>query len=134
MWVSTGWHQFTFPLTGYSGPFRHRFSNVVICVLFDGGRSNGGEVGVWICISLIINNAELLWAVRTSFGEKGLIRSSAHFFCLCAFSRAASTAYGGSQARGPIGAEAAGLSQSHSNMGSDLRLRPTPQLTATPGP
>ena len=39
-------------------------------------------------------------------------------------------AYGDSQARDPIGADAAGLHQSHSNAGSELRLRPTPQLTA----
>ena len=47
-------------------------------------------------------------------------------FCLCAFSRAAAMAYGGSQARGRIRAVAAGLHQSHSNKGSELRLRPTP--------
>ena len=40
-------------------------------------------------------------------------------------------AYGGSQARGRIGAVAASLRQSHSNAGSEPRLRPTPQLTAT---
>ena len=55
-------------------------------------------------------------------------------FCLFAFSRAAPVAYGGSQARGRIGAVAAGLHQSHSNLGSELRLQPTPQLTATPDP
>ena len=43
-------------------------------------------------------------------------------------------AYGGSQARGPIRAEADGLHHSHSNSGSKLRLRPTPQLRATPDP
>ena len=43
-------------------------------------------------------------------------------------------AYGGSQARSPIGAIAADLSQSHSNTGSKQHLRPTPQLTATPDP
>ena len=43
-------------------------------------------------------------------------------------------AYGGSQARGLIGAVAAGLRQGHSNMGSELLLRPTPQLMATPDP
>ena len=53
-------------------------------------------------------------------------------YCLSAFSRAAPVAYGGSQARGPIGAIAAGLHQSNSNSGSELRLQPTPQLTATP--
>ena len=41
-------------------------------------------------------------------------------------------AYGGSHASGPIGAVAAGLRHSHSSAGSELRLRPTPQLTAMP--
>ena len=47
---------------------------------------------------------------------------------------AALMAYGGSQARGLIGAVDAGLHQSHSNAGSKRRPRPTPQLTATPDP
>ena len=51
-----------------------------------------------------------------------------------AFSRATPAAYGGSQARGLIEAVATGLHQSHSNSGSEPRLRPTPQLTATPDP
>ena len=33
-----------------------------------------------------------------------------------------------------IGNVAAGLRQSHSNVGSEPRLQPTPQLTATPDP
>ena len=49
-----------------------------------------------------------------------------------AISWAAPAAYGGSQARGLIGAVAAGLH--HSNAGSEPRLQPTPQLTATPDP
>ena len=49
-------------------------------------------------------------------------------------SRAAPEAYGGSQARGPIGARAASLRHSHSHVGSELHLRPTPQLMATPDP
>jgi len=58
-------------------------------------------------------------------------------FCLfvvvvVAISWAAPAAYGGSQARGGIGAVATGLRQSHSNAGSEPRLQPTPQLTATP--
>ena len=53
---------------------------------------------------------------------------------LFAFSRAASSAYGGSQARGLIGAGATGPCQSHSNAGSEPHLRSTPQLTATPDP
>ena len=42
------------------------------------------------------------------------------------FSRAAFAAYGGSQARGLIGAVAASLRQSHSNAGSEPCLQPTP--------
>ena len=55
-------------------------------------------------------------------------------FCLFAISWAAAAAYGGSQARGRIGAVAAVLRQSHSNLGSEPHLQPTPQLTATPDP
>jgi len=49
-----------------------------------------------------------------------------------AISWAAPAAYGGSQARGGIGAVATGLRQSHSNSGSEPHLQPTPQLMATP--
>ena len=42
--------------------------------------------------------------------------------------------YGSSQARGLIGAVATSLHHSHSNAGSRLHLRPTPQLRATPDP
>ena len=56
------------------------------------------------------------------------------FFGLFAFSGAAPVAYGGSQARGPMGAVAASLRQSHSNAGSKPSLQPTPQLTPTPDP
>ena len=52
------------------------------------------------------------------------------FFCLFAISWATLVAYGGSQARGLIGAVAAGLCHSHSNAGSEPCLQPTPQLTA----
>ena len=48
--------------------------------------------------------------------------------------RATLMACGNSQARGPIGARAAGLSHSQSNAGSGPRLQPTPQLTAMPDP
>ena len=40
-------------------------------------------------------------------------------------------AHGGSQARGQIGAVAAGLCHSYSKLGSKLSLWPTAQLTAT---
>ena len=48
--------------------------------------------------------------------------------------RAALVAYGGSQARGPIGAVAAGLHHSHGNAGSEPHLQPIPQLMAMPDP
>ena len=48
--------------------------------------------------------------------------------------KAAPLAYGGSQARGRIRATAAGLHHNHSNRGSELRLRPTPELMAMPDP
>ena len=50
------------------------------------------------------------------------------------FSRAAAAAYGGFQARGQIGAVAAGLQHSHRNLGFEPSLRPMPQLKATPDP
>ena len=49
------------------------------------------------------------------------------FFVFLPFLGQLPTAYGGSQARGLIGATASGLYQCHSNMGSKLHLRPTPQ-------
>ena len=49
-----------------------------------------------------------------------------------AISWATPGAYGGFQARDGIGAVATGLRQSHSNAGSEPRLQPTSQLTATP--
>ena len=60
-------------------------------------------------------------------GEFFLVFLFFFFFCLFAISWAAPTAYGGSQARGPIGAVATGLHQSHSNAGSEPRLQPTTQ-------
>ena len=57
-----------------------------------------------------------------------------YIFCLFAIFRATPVAYGGSQAMGRIGAVATGLHQSHSHVGSEPQLQPTPQLTATPDP
>ena len=81
----------------------------------------------------------LLWEMRTSkfWANIALLIVPIHFiylFCLFAISWAALAAYGGSQARGRIGAIAAGLRQSHSNVGSEPRLQPTPQLTAMSDP
>ena len=53
---------------------------------------------------------------------------------LVLFFRAPPEAHGVSQASDPIGAVAAGLNHSHSNLGSQPCLRSTPQLTAMPDP
>ena len=50
------------------------------------------------------------------------------------FFRAAPAAFRGSWPRGRIGAACTSLYHSHSNVGSELRLWPTPQLTATLDP
>ena len=54
------------------------------------------------------------------------------FFFSFPLFKATPMTYGGSQARGQIGAVAAGFHQSHSNVGSEPYLLPTPQLMATP--
>ena len=46
------------------------------------------------------------------------------------FFKAAPVAYGSSQARAQIGAAAASLCHSHSNVGSEPHLQPTLQLSA----
>ena len=48
--------------------------------------------------------------------------------------RAIPAAYGNSQFRGQIGAEAVGLRHSHSNVGSEPSLQLPQQLTAMPDP
>ena len=53
--------------------------------------------------------------------------------CVCLL-RATPTAYGGSQARGLIGAVAASLCHSHSNVRSEWCLRLTPQLMGMSDP
>ena len=61
---------------------------------------------------------------------KNKIKLPNHFIYFFAISWAAPMAHGGSQTRGRIGAVATGLHHSHSDVGSELCLRPTPQLTA----
>ena len=51
---------------------------------------------------------------------------------LCLFWGATLMAYGSFQARGQIGATAASLRHSHSNLRSEPRLQPAPQLMETP--
>ena len=66
--------------------------------------------------------------------SKNDVQTSFFFFVFffCYFFGPLPAAYGDSQARGPIGAAATGLRQSHSNAGSEPCLQPTPQLTAMP--
>ena len=61
----------------------------------------------------IINSATMNMEVQVSFYFIYFF-----LFCLLSFFRAEPAAYGGSQARGLIGAVAAGLHKSHSNTGS----------------
>ena len=70
-------------------------------------------------------------------GKTGSVPKVRNSVCVCVcvwLFRPVPTACGGSQARGPIGAAAAGLHHSHSNVGSEPRLRPAPQLMATLDP
>ena len=85
-----------------------------------------------------------LWITRWLFLHKGQyspFATESVFFPFLFFLsfflglfRAIPMAYGSSQARGRIGALAAGLYHSCSNTGSKPFLRPTPQLTATLDP
>jgi len=72
-----------------------------------------------------VPHLQLMCEVRADCGTESFF-----FLLLFAISWAAPAVYGGSQARGPIGAIAAGLHQSHSNMGLEPRLRTTAQLMA----
>ena len=63
-----------------------------------------------------------------------LISFLIYMYFLFVFSMAAPTAYGGSQARVPTRAVAAGLHHSHSTSGSEPCQQPTPQLMATSDP
>ena len=69
------------------------------------------------------------------YGKKknaeSLLFAKDSFVLFLSFSRAAPAAYGGSQTRGRIGARVAGLRHSYSNGGTELRLLPTLQVTAT---
>ena len=62
-------------------------------------------------------------------------QGTAQWVCVCVFSglfRVAPATYGGSQARGRIGATATGLYHSHSNAGSELCLWPTQRWILNP--
>ena len=69
----------------------------------------------------------------SNFRDEGCLERETLFFFFFFFLlfMAAPEAYGSSQARGPMGTSAACLYHSHSNVGSEPSLRPTPQLTVT---
>ena len=69
-----------------------------------------------------------------SHTDSHIIHDMFMFFAFLPFLGLLPIAYGGSQAQGQIRAVATGLWQSHSNMGSEPCLRPTPQLTAVRDP
>ena len=104
------------------------------------------ELRTWRCRELWHRPAAaalirpLAWELHLSFNiiYNAPVAFHIFFFFVCfvflLFLWATPAAYGGSQARGRIGAVATGLRQSHSNAGSEPRLQPTPQLTAMPDP
>ena len=82
-------------------------------------------INLWLCCPLVAE----LWSSRTWTSLRLTIllellhpSLSVFFFFFFGLFRAAPGAHGGSQARGPIGAVAAGLRQSRSNAGSEPRL------------
>ena len=82
------------------------------------------EHGIW---GALVGNAVPAW--HYLFIHLQDTRSLNFFFSFFTFFvfrlfRASPMAYGGPQARGPIGAVAAGLRHSHSNAGSEPCLRP----------
>ena len=75
----------------------------------------------------------IIQIIITSFWVPGNTTIIYNYYFFCLF-RVTPAAYGGSQARGWIGATAASLHHSHSNEGSEPCLWPTPPLTAMPDP
>ena len=73
-----------------------------------------------------VSYGEGMWYFDAAVVNKPFFVFFFFFFFLSFLFRAASAAYGSSQARSPIRAAAAGLHHSHSNAGSEL-----PQLMAT---
>ena len=81
-----------------------------------------GEAPPWMKYTLGFKNDMIQVVISSCLVE----HESTFFF----FLKSSIIAHGHSQARGKIRATAASLHNSHSNVGSDLHLRPTPQLMA----
>jgi len=110
----------------------------------DPQNMNSRDLSHLITNSIIGILSQILSHYRLQGIEYSSLCYRAHLCCLSIFflsfvvvvvvvaiSWAAPAAYGGSQARGRIRAVATSLRQSHSNVGSEPRLQPTLQLTAT---
>ena len=102
----------------------------------DGTHIQGGALcmSLWFSLPEILSFMGLWLQTLTFLISVDSQHNFLFFFGLFAFSRATSSACGGSQARGQIRAVADGLRQSHSNAGPEPHLQPTPQLTATSVP
>ena len=139
------------PANSASGfPLLHMSAHVCICGLSDNSHSSRSEkIPLWLWCAIP------WWSLRLSIFSVGLrmfslgkclFNFSVHLlgfyggflffvvvvFVFLLFLGPLLAAYGGSQARGWIGAVATRLRQSHSNAGSEPHLQATPQLTATP--
>ena len=100
-------------------------------------HSQKKKVNEWINTLLDNNYSERSWW-RVSEAPDSVYSSVnclvLFFFFFFHFFRATPMAFGNSDARGWTGATAAGLCHSHSNMGSEPHLQPTPQPMAMPDP
>ena len=116
-------------MTMNSGQIKSRIKELdeILCTSFL--ISEGQDIGSWRCKAFATIIAYFLF-----LGFIDIAHHSADFFYFLSFCliRLTPVAYGGYQARGPIGAVASGLY--HSNTGSEMCLQPTPQLMVTPDP
>ena len=87
---------------------------------------------VWLCLSrrkYKVGSFPTPWLLGME-EERNPEKTEVIFFFSFGLFRATPVAYGGSQARGPIGAVVPGLHHSHSNSGFEPHLLPIPQLRA----
>ena len=125
--------------------FFHFYAVLLHLAIKYNNRRKTTSCELWICVRMI--------PYRLNLYSKSMLRAIemkipalALFFFVCLFLvgfflggegvafRAALSAYGGSQARGQIGATATDLHHHHSNTRSEPCLQPTPQFTATMDP
>ena len=94
--------------------------------------SNETKFSLVLAMSLfIVINVNFEFVIKNYPWKNLLIFLFLFVFCLF---RAVPVAYGGSQARGQIGAVAPGLHHSHGNTASELQLQPTQQLAVMRDP